>query len=430
MIEREAPMSHSKSKVLGENVRPPTWSLVGLAATAAIGLSSCGDGICHSCFAYAPVGPANEVAFGLVAGNFANNGLNSIISTSALINGAQPMPGYLKTYLATGPFQFAAPTLTVDGDNPTWLATADLNGDHLPDVVSANAQDGTLAVFFNSGSSPGTFSTPLVLDSPGASQVAIADVNGDGLPDLISADFNVSLFIQSSPGSFAAPISLYSGGANWVAVGDLNHDGSPDVALTDNTGVKVVFHTGAATATTFNPAVQVYTESNTAAVFGANVVAIADVNGDGYADLIITDPGPFGGAAPFVAVLLQNPSAPGTFMAPVTYPTAPNSLAQSIQVVDVNADGHPDIIIGGSTAVSVLLNTASSPGTFAAATNYPVVDANEIAVADVNGDGLPDIIVSTGASTSLVNGVYANVPGVLLQNASAPGTFTAVQNLP
>jgi hypothetical protein len=285
-------------------------------------------------------------------------------------------------------------------------------------------------VFFNSGSSPGTFSTPLVLDSPGASQVAIADVNGDGLPDLISADFNVSLFIQSSPGSFAAPISLYSGGANWVAVGDLNHDGSPDVALTDNTGVKVVFHTGAATATTFNPAVQVYTESNTAAVFGANVVAIADVNGDGYADLIITDPGPFGGAAPFVAVLLQNPSAPGTFMAPVTYPTAPNSLAQSIQVVDVNADGHPDIIIGGSTAVSVLLNTASSPGTFAAATNYPVVDANEIAVADVNGDALPDIIVSTGASTSLVNGVYANVPGVLLQNASAPGTFTAVQNLP
>jgi hypothetical protein len=423
-------MSHITSKLSGGMITPRTWSLVALATTLSIGLSSCGDGICHSCLAYAPVGPANEVAFGLVADDFANNGLNSIVSTSAVFNGFQPTPGNLKTYLATGPFQFATPTLTPDGDNPTWLASADLNGDGLPDVVSANAQDGTLAVFFNNGSSPGSFNPPLVLNSPGASQVAIADVNGDGMPDLVSADFNVSLFIQTSPGSFAAPISLYSAGANWVAVGDLNHDGSPDVALTDNTGVKVVFHTGAATATTFNPAVQVYTESTTAAVLGANVVAIADVNGDGYADLIITDPGPYGGAAPFVAVLLQNPSAPGTFMAPVMYPTAPNSLAQSIQVVDVNGDGHPDIIIGGSNAVSVLLNNASSPGTFAAATNYAVVDANEIAVADVNGDNLPDIVVSTGATSSLVNGVYTNVPGVLLQNASAPGTFGAVQNLP
>jgi hypothetical protein len=76
-------------------------------------------------------------------------------------------------------------------------------------------------------------------------------VNGDGLPDLVSADFNVSLFVQTSPGTFAAPISLYSGGANWVAVGDLNDDGAPDIALTDNVGVKVLMHTGAASATTY-----------------------------------------------------------------------------------------------------------------------------------------------------------------------------------
>jgi hypothetical protein len=254
-------------------------------------------------------------------------------------------------------------------------------------------------------------------------------MNGDGLPDLISADYNVSLFPQTSPGAFGNPISLYSGGANWVAVGDLNHDGSNDVAITDNTGVKVVFHTGAATASTFAAAAQVYTESANAGVQGANVVAIADVNGDGYNDLIITDPGPYGGSAPFVAVLLQNPAAPGTFLAPVTYPTALNSLAQSIQVVDINGDGQPDIIIGGSAAVSVLLNTAASPGTFAAATNYAVQDANEIAIADVNGDGALDIVTSTGATHPLVDNVYTNVPGVLLQIPAAPGTFQAQQNL-
>jgi hypothetical protein len=193
----------------------------------------------------------------------------------------------------------------------------------LLDVVSANAQDGTLAVFFNNAQTPGTFNSPLVLDSPGASQLAIADMNGDGLPDLISADFNVSLFLQSSAGTFASPISLYAGGANWVAAGDLNHDGSPDIALTDNVGVKLLFHTGAASATTFAAPVAIYNESSTAAISGANLIAIADVNGDGYNDLIITDPGPAGGGAPFVAVLLQNAASPGTFLAPVSYATAP-----------------------------------------------------------------------------------------------------------
>src|SRR6202035_5482949 len=132
---------------------------------------------------------------------------------------------------------------------------------------------------------PGTFNTPLVLASPGASQVAIADMNGDGLADIVSADFNVSLFLQTSPGTFAAPISLYSSGANWVALGDLNGDGSPDVALTDNVDVKVLLHTGAASATTFAAPVTVFTQSPNFNLVGANIIAIADVDGDGLNDL-------------------------------------------------------------------------------------------------------------------------------------------------
>ena len=391
-------------------------------------LVSCGSDYCGSCVGPPP--PPTEISLGLVAGDFANNGLASVVATSTVLTNPQANPGNLKVYLATGGGAFASPALVGDGNDPLYLASADLNGDKLPDIVSASFSDASLAVFFNSAQSPGTFSAPLILPSPGASQVAIGDVTGDGLPDLVSADYNVSLFVQTSPGAFAPAVPLYSGGANWVAIGDLNGDGVGDVALTDAVGVKVLMHTGAPGSTTFAAPVSVFTQTPNARVAGANLIAIADVNGDGFNDLVITDPGPTGGQAPIVAVLLQDATRPGSFLAPVTYPVAQMSLATSIIVTDVNADGLPDIIIGGTGAVTVLLQNAASPGTFMAASNYVAPNANQIAVADVNGDGLLDIVVATGATQPLVNGVLSNRPGVLLQSASSPGTFGALQDLP
>ncbi len=404
----------------------PWRVLFGLAILPA--LASCNDdNNCYSC----NVIPA-EISLGVVAGNFNANGFTSLVALSAIEPDPPSGSGNLKVYLSAGAGALAAPVFVADGIEPLYLASADLNGDGLPDVVSASYDDGSLAVFFNDKNSPGTLNAPLVLSSPGASQVAIGDVNHDGLPDLISADFGVSLFVQTSPGTFAAPISLYSGGANWVAVGDLNGDGAPDVALTDDVGVKVLLHTGAATATTFAAPVNVFTQTANANVIGANVIAIADVNGDGANDLVITDPGPTGGMAPTVNILLQNPVSPGTFLAPVSYPIATLDLSQSIVVKDVDGDGRPDIVVGGQQTVTVLLQShaPAAPGTFLAATVYPAPGAYEIAVADINGDGKPDIVVSNGVTNPIVNRVATTHPGVLLQSAAAPGTFGALQDLP
>jgi len=236
------------------------------------------------------------------------------------------------------------------------------------------------------------------------------------------------LFLQTSPGTFAAPISLYPGGANWVALGDLNGDGAADVALTDAVGVKVLMNTGTAASPSFGPPISVFTQTPNSNVAGANIIAIADVDGDGLKDLVITDPGPTGGMSPTVNVLIQNPSSHGTFLAPASYAIATQDLPQSIVLSDLLGTGKWDIVIGGLHNVTVLLHDPNNPGKFLPATIYPAEGANVIAVADIDGDGKPDIVVSNGVTYPMQGGVVTTHPGVLLQGAA--GTFGALQDLP
>jgi hypothetical protein len=401
---------------------------LGIALSAL--LASCDDGYggggCYSCGHVTP----QEFSAGVVSADFNGDGFADVVALSSVHPAPAAGSSNLKAYLSTAAGAFAAPTLTADGRDPLYLAGADLNGDGLMDLVSASFDDDALGVFFNDKASPGVFNTPLVLPSPGASQVAIADMNADGLPDLISADFNVSLFVQTSPGTFAAPLPLYSGGANWVAVGDLNGDGAPDVALTDGVGVKVLMHTGAASATTYAAPAAVFAPTVNLDVAGANIIAIADVNGDGLNDLVITDPGPTGGMAPTVNVLLQDPANHGKFLAPVSYPITAADAPQSILVTDLQGTGKLDIVIGGRQSVIVLLHDPAHPGQFLADSIYPAADANEIAVADINGDGKPDIVVSNGLTHPMQAGIVATSPGILLQSITTPGTFGALQDLP
>jgi FG-GAP-like repeat len=391
-------------------------------------LASCDDHD-HGCFGCGNIVPS-EFSAGVVSADFNGDGFADVVALSTVLPAVSASPSNIKAYLSSAAGVFAAPVSTADGFKPLYLASADFNGDGLLDLVSASYDDGALNVFFNSKTNPGTFNPAVALNSPGASQVAIADMNGDGLPDLVSADFNVSLFVQTSAGTFAAPISLYSGGANWIALGDLNGDGAADVALTDNVGVKVLMHTGAASAMTFAAPVTVFTQSPNVNVVGANLIAIADVDGDGLNDLLITDPGPSGGMSPAVYVLLQDPANHGAFLPPVGYAIASQDLPQSILVKDLQGTGKLDIVIGARESVTVLLHDPANPGKFLPASIYPAPGANEIALSDINGDGRLDIVVSNGVTFPMQGGVATTHPGVLLQSATTPGTFGALQDLP
>jgi len=110
------------------------------------------------------------------------------------------------------------------GSGPASVVAADINGDGKTDVISANSNDGTLTVLTNNGSGKfGSHATLVVgsIVSPYPQFVMVADVNGDGLPDLVSANYydnslSVLLNGASAPGSPALAISLT--GPNTIVV--------------------------------------------------------------------------------------------------------------------------------------------------------------------------------------------------------------------
>jgi hypothetical protein len=118
-------------------------------------------------------------------------------------------------------------------------------------------------------------------------------------------------------------------------------------------------------------------------------LAIADLDGDGWPDLVTANAGAAGAAT--VSVLLN---LGGCVFAPRA-DTPIKAGSTSIAIGDVNGDGRPDVAVGGDggLGVEILLNTGGghlqSFALCGCGGGVPVV-----ALADLDGDGLTDIIVA------------------------------------
>lgn len=145
------------------------------------------------------------------------------------------------TYLGNGAGAFGAPGRYVAAGLP-WVADLDVDG--RPDLLAGSSE------VFNLGG--GLFAAPRQFAAGSQPRaLAVADMNGEGLPDIVTANAgsnDISVLYGFGNGAFANPVSYAVGSEpRSVAVGDFNGDGRKDVAVANRLSGDVSILLGTAT---------------------------------------------------------------------------------------------------------------------------------------------------------------------------------------
>jgi len=292
---------------------------------------------------------------------------------------------------------------------------ADVNGDGYADIVGF----GFAGVLVSFGSAAGTFSgAGLVVSNFGQTagwtsdngfHRELADVNGDGRADILGFGYAGTLVsLAKADGTFDNPatgIADFGVNQGWASqngfartVGDVNGDGKADLVGFGYAGALVALGNGDGTFQPVRTALANFGVNQGWSSDNAFHRAVADVNGDGKADLV-----GFGTAGTYVA--LSN--GDGTF-APAQLVLNDFGANQGLTsndsssrlVVDVNGDHIADIV--GFGRAGTMIAFGKGDGTFTAASSdlanfgrnqgWSSDNTYHREVADVNKDGLADIV--------------------------------------
>jgi hypothetical protein len=212
--------------------------------------------------------------------------------------------------------------------------------------------------------------------------------------------FSSSHAIDAS--SFATKIDSTTGSNPYdVAIADLDGDGKPDVVVTDEfSGAFSVYRN-----TSTNGDISFAQRADFATGNGPAGIAVGDIDGDGKLDLVVAN------SSNNTVSVYRNTSTNGSISFAPRVDFATGSEPFGLAIGDIDGDGKPDIVVTNwqDSTVSVLRNMSSSGSiSFASKVNFASgTNPHGAAIGDLDGDGKPDVVVTNGVGNTV--SVYRNV---------------------
>lgn len=267
-------------------------------------------------------------------------------------------------------------------------ASADFNGDGIPDLAVPTTTGIAILLGTGKANSPYTTGTTIPLSSPGCP--ITGDLNSDGIPDLLQPAGSlggVGVYIGNGDGTFKLASVIPFGVANNIVLGDFNHDGIPDVATSSNQ-----FALGNGDGTFLSP-VPILTNPPP---LGFMWIGAGDMNNDGWTDIVATE----GDFETQMYVLLNNQQGGFT-----TSSTINNAVGlYTVLLADLNHDGNLDVVVETSGDADIYLGNGKGQLKSAGYVMYPGSDPLPPQIGDVNGDGIPDLILPADGSIGIAIG--------------------------
>ncbi len=342
-------------------------------------------------------------------------------------------------YLGDGSGGFTEAGAGLTGVVKGSTSIADVNGDGNKDflITGLSAISGRATTLYLGDGSGDFTEAGAGLTGVENSSSSIADVDGDGNQDLLitgddsgsSANPTTTLYLGDGIGGFTeAGAGLTSVDKGSTSIADVNEDGNPDLLITGRNA-------------NFNPTATLYLGDGTGGLTEAGAgltgvrngsTSIADVNGDGNEDLLIT--GEDSGGTPTATLYLGDGNG-GFTEANADLAGVSGLSHSSSSVADVNEDGNLDLLItgkdlGGGPTATLYLGDGNGGFTEAGAGLTGVDFGSSTSFADINGDGNEDLLItgqnSGGSPTATLyrNGADTAAPDAVksLTATAAPDT--------